>query len=340
MARPHQPGDGGLRERPFHAWLRATAGRAPKGELPLGDDVASISLPRGRLLITTDAFAEGVHFWRDTSPGLIGSALVQANLSDIASKGGRPIAFLLDVLVPPETPETWARGVVQGVRRSLARYGVRLSGGDTKSAAGRTLVGTALGVATSRKLPGRDRARPGDLFVVTGTVGGGGVAAASLSQGRSVTRRNAVLRAVRARVPEGERLAGIAHAMTDTSDGVFESIRLISEASRTGAEIDSGALPLHRSLRARDDAWARQVELVAYGGDYELLAAIPPRSLPAARRALTPLDCPLTVIGRVTSGHGTWLRTPNGWNSLPAAGWDPFHPVPPVGLPRRPGRPA
>jgi thiamine-monophosphate kinase len=97
-------------ERGFHAWLARTLGPTPLNVLPMGDDTSATPIGGGRVaLLTTDALSEGTHFLSASPPRAIGRAAAGASLSDIAAKGGRPVALLLDLLLPPAAPERWAR---------------------------------------------------------------------------------------------------------------------------------------------------------------------------------------------------------------------------------------
>lgn len=317
-------------ERAFHRWLRAGAGPRDAGAVPPGDDVATIAGVRGLFLLTTDAFSEGTHFLPETPARAIGRALVEANLSDIASKGGRPVAFLLDILVPPESDPAWARDVVRGVRGALARHGLPLAGGDTKPAATRVLVGTAIGATTRRRLPRRDGARPGDLLVVTDHVGRGGWAALAPDRTRRPPRTiSRPLDVIRARLAEGTRLAPIASAVLDTSDGLFESAHLLAEASRVAVLIDPDRVPIYPPLWRAGLSRERTLRIAGFGGDYELLATLAPSRWAAARRSFDRLGAKLTRIGRIERGSGAWWADADRRRLLPRGGWDPFQPAPP-----------
>ncbi len=319
-----------LEERSFHAWLARTLPWGSHPLLPLGDDAAALEVPRGaRAVVSTDTLVEGRHFLRGSPPELVGRAAAAVGLSDVASKGARPAALLLAVIVPPGTPESWARSLVVGAERLAARHGAHVVGGDTKAGATPTIVGTVVGWSDARRLVARSTARPNDLLVTTGTVGRGGAASIGLGLGAG-RRRRAVneLLDVRPRVAEGVVLARYARAMLDTSDGLAEAATLLSEASRVRAEIDERRLPWDRRLAALPPE--RRRRLAFYGGDYELLAAVPPGRLAAARRALAPTRTALTVIGSVRPGRGAFLTTPAGTVPMPPGGWQPF------GGPRRP----
>ena len=325
-SRSRGPGPSGpLREDRFHEWV-ARRLRPPLGPLPVGDDAAALPLGSGRVaLLTSDALVEGYHFLPGAPPRRVGAAAASVNLSDVAAKGGRPIAFLLDLLLPPGTPESWARGVVDGAARELARYGVHVVGGDTKPSPRRAVVGTLVGFAPSDRLAPRTGARPGDRLVTTGWVGRGGQAYRRWKDHpRSPAARVGLLR-IQARVREGPILARWARAMLDTSDGIADSARLLAAASRVRVVVDESRLPLPRGLRRARTGAARIRREAFLGGDYELLATLPPRAVPAARAALQRLGCPLTEIGRVERGRGAWLVTRDGAREpMPEGGWRPF----------------
>ncbi|MCI4337538.1 MAG: thiamine-phosphate kinase [Thermoplasmata archaeon] len=318
---------GAIRERAFHAWLRRTLPSTLTPRLPMGDDVAAISLGRSRYaLLTTDALSEGTHFLRDSPPEAIGAAAIGASLSDLASKGGQPRAALMDLLVPSQTPQRWCERVTSGAQAMCARHGAEIVGGDTKPARGRSVVGTMFGLRRGTHLPARRDALAGDIVVTTGSVGRGGVAAQALRNPRPSQAELTALLDIEPRVVEGAALAGHARAMTDSSDGLAEAVRLIAEASATRIVIDEARIPwAPRVNRIAPDRGARR-SIGFYGGDYELVATIPPRHLGSAHAAVDRVGGRLSEIGRVHPGKGAWLVPETGGRQFPlrAPGWDPF----------------
>ena len=322
---PRRRDGGAISEDRFHRWARGTLVAGRTGLLPLGDDTAAVPLPGGAVaLLTTDALTEGTHFLDRSPPRAIGRAAAAASLSDIAAKGGRPVALLVDLLLPPGSPERWARDVLRGAEREMARFGAHVVGGDTKPAASRAVVGTALGLSRRGRLAPRTAARPGDLLVVTGAVGRGGLAALGLGRAPTAATLGRLLE-IRPRVREGPLLAGFAHAMLDTSDGLAQATRLLAEASGVRIEVRADDLPIHPGLSRRLPSIAARRRQAFYGGDYELLATLPPGRLRPARRALAAVGCPLTPVGAVRRGTGAWLTVDGARpRPMPPAGWQPF----------------
>ncbi len=292
-------------------------------------------------MLTTDALVEGIHFVRDSPPELVGRAAAAVSLSDAAAKGSRPAGLLVALLVPVGTPRKWARAVVRGADRMGRRFGAPLIGGDTKPSPTPSVVSTVIGWGRKGQLAPRAAARPGDVVVTTGTVGRGGLAAHRWeTAGRSTSARRRALQSlldVHPRVREGVALARWAHAMLDTSDGLADSSRLLAEASRTCVVIAEDRLPVEPGLHRLPAA--TRWRAVTYGGDYELLAALPPTAVRAATAAVRSVGGRLSPIGWVEGGTGAWTqhgasRDRAHREPMPPGGWRPFD------LPAQPPRDA
>ena len=311
-------------ERSFHRWLaRSLPGRRGLWG-PLGDDTATFPLGGGRELhATSDVLVQGTHFLPGSSPSRLGRAAAAVNLSDLAAKGAVPVGLLIDLLVPPGTPERWARGVIRAADTCGRAYGAPVVGGDTKPSPVPAVAGVALGLAPAGRGVPRSGAHAGDLIVVSGPVGGGGVAAERLDRDRhSTTAHNAVLE-IQPRVTEGLEMARHAHAMTDSSDGLAEAVRLLSKASGLRGVVEEVRIPWAVALRAKPPEERRRIGF--FGGDYELVAAVPAGRMGPARQSLRRLRTRWTVVGRFERGSGSVLVDLQGRiRALPPAGWKPF----------------
>jgi thiamine-monophosphate kinase len=230
------------------------------------------------LVVTQDALVEGVHFrldwmsWRD-----LGWRAAVVNLSDLAASGADPLGLVVTLGAPASTSVEHVLELYEGI----AETGVPVVGGDTTRADSVVLSVTALG--RSERVPGRAGARPGDLLVVTGPLGAAGAAFRSGGYIRPPLR-----------LDEGKRLARVASAMLDVSDGLARDAAHIAHRSGVRCVIDLERVPL---------AEGATVEDLAFGEDFELLAA-----------TKDPLD--FTVIGRCEEGTSV--------DGVPAGGWEHF----------------
>ncbi len=317
------------RERRFHRWLVRHLPSARRGWLPLGDDAAALLPPRRAVaLLTCDALVEGWHFLPDDPPEAVGAAAVNVSLSDLAAKGGTPAAILWALLLDPRRPDRWAKAAAVGADRAARRAGAALVGGDTKASGVTALVTTAVGWGDGRRLAPRGGGRAGDLLVTTGTVGRGGFHTFDPHRADRPSARAASL-TIEPRLREGRALVRFAHAMLDTSDGLAEAAALLASSSGLRAEIEAERIPWYPPLRRRYPASARRWAVGVYGGDYELLASLPPARFGEADAAVRAVGGRLTAIGRLIRGQGVSLIDHGRRQPMPRSSWDPFRSRPP-----------
>ncbi|HKC78302.1 MAG TPA: AIR synthase related protein [Gaiellaceae bacterium] len=238
----------------------------------------------GGLVVTQDALVEGIHFrfdllgWRE-----LGDRSAAVNISDLAASGAEPLALLVSLGLPGERELDDVLELYAG----LNDRGVPVRGGDTTRADSVVLSVTAVG--RSDRVPGRAGARPGDAVVVTGPLGAAGAAF-----------RRGKLPPVPDRVEDGKRLAAVATAMLDVSDGLARDAGHIAE--RSGVHL---AIDLDRVLLAS----GAKLDDLGFGEDYELLAT--------TRDTLG-----FPVIGRVEEGEGVALTLRGEPYEL--SSWDHF----------------
>jgi thiamine-monophosphate kinase len=249
--------------------------------LRIENDAAELADGR---VVTQDALVEGVHFrldwisWRD-----LGFRAAAVNLSDLAASGAEPEGLVVTLAVRSDT----AVDDVVELYEGLGEAGVPVVGGDTSASDRLVLSVTALG--HSERIPGRAGARPGDALVVTGPLGAAGAA----------FREQRFVRPP-LRLEEGRRLAVTAHALMDVSDGLARDAGHIARRSGCRLVIDVEGIPLAEGARVED---------LAFGEDYELLAAVPdPGEFPQ--------------IGRCEEGEGVELRL--GGQAVELGGFDHF----------------
>ncbi|HET8540504.1 MAG TPA: thiamine-phosphate kinase [Anaeromyxobacter sp.] len=285
-----------------------------------GDDAAVLGLAPGEELVATvDAVVEGVHLDRRATPDDAGWKALAVNLSDLAAMGARPLWALVALGLPAGTPDAAVRGLARGLGACARAHGVAVVGGNVSRARDLSVTVTALGAVPAGRAVLRSGARPGDLVAVTGTVGD---AALGLRRGaaRALVRRQ---RRPTPRTAAGLALAGLVRAAVDVSDGLAQDLGHLCEASGVGARIGLGELPLspayRRAARRLADPWA---PALAGGEDYELVVAVAPASLPAARAAAARARTPLTVIGRFVRGTGVRVVGPRGEPVSVPAGHD------------------
>ena len=267
----------------------------------IGDDAAVLSVPEGhRLIASTDASVEGVHFRREwLTPREIGARAAAAALSDLAAMAATPIGLLLALTLPrswlPEIEE-----VARGVGEMAARTRCPIVGGNLARAEVLSLTITVLGTAVSPLT--RAGACAGDILYVTGQLGGSVTALQALQTGGSPRAEHRErLASPRPRLDEARWLAERgANAAIDISDGLLADAGHLAAASGVAIELDPSRYPCASGVSAAVASWS--------GEEYELLVAFPPNFIPDVEAFRERFGLPLTAIGRVTSGEGVRER--------------------------------
>ncbi len=136
----------------------------------IGDDCAVIKLDNNFYLVaTTDMMIKKTHIPSILTPYEIGGRVLTANVSDIASMGAKPLAFLLSIsLSKEEANEDFIKGLYSGLNDFSKLYNCPVVGGDTNKGDELILSGTAFGIT---KNPIYRKGEVGDDICVTNDLG-------------------------------------------------------------------------------------------------------------------------------------------------------------------------
>ena len=320
-----------------HALLARLLARLPRTSPTVlvgpGDDAAVLAPVRNqRLVVTTDAVVEGVHFLRAFStPADVGHKALAVNLSDLAAMGATPRWALLSLVLPGSWLVTDVEELVDGLAALARRHGVSVVGGNITRTDGPLVVDvTAGGEVSSRKWLTRGGAKAGDGIYVSGSIG---AAAAGLEMLQAGKARETEC-AMRHRRPEPRVRLGVAiarakaaRAAMDLSDGLADALTQVASASGVGIRVDADSLPIDPGAR---DWWTSRgidpvIAAISGGDDYELLCAVAPRSGGAMRLVSRQVaDPPLTKIGVFTKDPRERVIARGGKNEALPEGFEHF----------------
>lgn len=273
------------------------------------------------LLATTDMLHRKTDFPSQMSGWQIGWMSVAVNLSDLASKGAKPLGVLMAIGIPADLELGFLDDIIKGMDDCARMSGTQVIGGDMDSHDELTMTGTALGLVNKDLLIRRSGAHIGDLVCVTGNLGSAGSALISLQKNITVDRQ--ILKALfepTPRIIEGMALAKTRAitSMMDISDGLSLSLHDLAKASCVGFKIYEDRLPVLvdvRNLLNRDELLEASVFA---GGDFELLFTVRPDKINEANNA-----CSFTVIGEVIK-EGIFIERSNGIEELKGRGYEHF----------------
>ncbi len=292
--------------------------------LGIGDDAAVLEVAAGQHLVAaTDTLNIGTHFPIDTSAYDIGYKCLAVNLSDLAAMGATPRWALLSLSLPEADPG-WVESFTKGFMSLATPYNVTLVGGDTTSGPLSVSL-TALGFIEPGRQLQRSGANPGDLLVVSGTLGGAARALDLLQAGKPVAEQH-LLDRPQPRVELGQALVGYASACIDISDGLLADLGHVLKASACGARVDVEKLPHAESLAGLENAAKWNYQLSG-GDDYELLFTLPPEHKAKLPTWSQQLDIGLSIIGEIEKGDASRCMGPDGTAYDPQnAGFEHFSP--------------
>lgn len=265
--------------------------------------------PGERLAFTTDSYVVTPLFFPG---GDIGELAVNGTINDLAMGGARPLALSLAFILEEGLELGVLRRVIASAASAAARAGVPVVTGDTKvvgrGSGDQVFINTSgVGIVPAGVDLTSHNVRPGDVILLSGTVGDHGATILAQREGLSLDGElasdTAALHelgaAVLAACPE-------AHAMRDPTRGGLAAT-LVEIASRGGLsiQIDEAAVPVRDAVRGACELFgldpmllANEGKLVAFvphGGAERALAAM--RAHPRGRDAV--------AIGRVTdAGDG------------------------------------
>ncbi|MCD6573196.1 MAG: thiamine-phosphate kinase [Thermoplasmata archaeon] len=235
-----------------------------KFSIPM-DDCAVIDNGNEYMILTTDMMNEKTHFPQGSKPYYIGWYSIAVNLSDIAAKGGKPLAILAAISMPRSREINFFEEILNGMEDCVKKYGGKIIGGDTKESPFLTIAITAIGMVRKNEYMARKGAKAGDAVYVTGSLG----KEANLYLGNIDELLN-----VKPRIKEAHELAKarVATSCMDLSDGLASSLYQLAKINGIGFLIYEKWLPIDDKARKMDSP----LEFALYhGGDFELLFTMP-----------------------------------------------------------------
>lgn len=318
--------------------IKLTQATTVKG---VGDDAAIIQSDK-QILITTDLLVEGIHFDLAYMPlKHLGYKAVMVNLSDIYAMNGTATQITVSIAVSNRFPLEAIETLYAGIHLACSTYNVDLIGGDTSSSTTGLLISiTAIGEADQQQVVYRSGAKPNDLIVVSGDLGGAYLGLQVLEREKQVFKANPNAQPElenysylvgRQLKPEARKdvikllqeLELKPTSMIDISDGLSSEIIHICQQSEVGCTLYEDKLPLDPEVISTCEEFNLDSTTVALSGgeDYELLFTISLDDFDKIKG-----NPNLTVIGHITEkdqgmalitrGEQRVELTAQGWNAL------------------------
>ena len=317
--------------------------RQPSTIRGVGDDAAVIDAKNKRIVITTDLLVEGVHFDLSYMPlKHLGYKAIVVNVSDVCAMNAMATQVTVSIAVSNRFPVEALEELYEGIETAAKLYNIDVVGGDTTSSTSGLLISvTAIGMLSDEEVVYRSGAKPNDLLVVTGDLGGAYLGLKVLEREKEVYKVNPnnqpdltpysyiVERQLK---PEARKdiIALLADleiqptSMIDISDGLSSEILHMCKQSAVGCDLYENKIPLDPQVISVCEEFQIDSTTVALNGgeDYELLFTISQEDYPKLKG-----NPNFTVIGHMTEKeNGIHLITRAETRiALKAQGWKNFN---------------
>lgn len=270
-------------------------------------DAAALTVPAGRLAVTTDSFVVKPLFFPG---GSIGDLAINGTVNDLAMAGAVPRYLTVGLILEEGLPLATLAGVLERMKLAAAAAGVQIVAGDTKVVEqghgdGVYINTTGIGLIAPSVQVGPGNAQPGDRVIVSGTLGDHGMAIMSVRAGLDFeTTIESDCAPLHELVAALLTVAPDVHVLRDpTRGGAASALNEIATASGVGIVIEERRVPVTDAVRSACELLGMDPLYVANEG--KLIAIVPPGTAEAALEALRahPLGRHAAIIGEVTAMH-------------------------------------
>lgn len=255
-----------------------------------------------RLALSTDSHVVEPLFFPG---GDIGHLAICGTVNDLAMVGARPLALTCGFVLEEGLPFTTLRKVLASMRAAAEEAGIYLAAGDTKvvqrGSADKLFINTSgLGVVDQGVQISGANARPGDVIIVSGTLGDHGITVLATREGLGFETDLASDAAPLNHLVQAMLATGTIHVLRDpTRGGLATSLVEISEQSQVTLLIEEDKLPVKPAVRAACEMLGFDPLFIANEG--KLVAFVPPEDAEAVLATMrqTKYGEDATIIGRV-----------------------------------------
>ncbi len=222
--------------------------------LRAGNDQALFMPPAGRLVMSTDAHVVSPLVFPG---GDIGALAVHGTINDVAMAGARPLYLAAAFILEEGFRLADLEHIVVSMAAASREAGVPIVTGDTKvvekgKGDGVFITTTGVGVVPDGVDIAGDRARPGDLVLVNGSLGDHGIAILSkrenLAFETEIRSDSAALHTLVSAMVEA--VPGIRVLRDPTRGGLAATLNEIARQSRVGFRLNEAAIPFKPDVLA------------------------------------------------------------------------------------------
>lgn len=292
-----------------------------------GDDGAAFPIPQGeRMVMAVDGHVVSPLFFPG---GDVGCLSVHGTINDVAMSGARPLYLAASFILEEGFPLADLKRIVESMAAAAREAGVPVITGDTKvveqgKGDGVFISTTGVGVVpVGVDVSGRN-ARPGDVLLLSGTIGEHGVAVLSQRESlefettiRSDTAAlHTLVAAMLQAAPEGVRVL-----RDPTRGGLATTLNEIARQSGVGMLLQEDAIPVLPQVDAACELLGLDPLYIANEG--KLVAACAPEAAEAVLAAMRahPLGAQAARIGSVVEDPHRFVQMDTRFGGRRVVDW-------------------
>jgi hydrogenase expression/formation protein HypE len=270
-------------------------------------DAAVFDLPAARLAMSTDSFVVRPLFFPG---GNIGELAINGTVNDISMTGAKPLYLTAGFIIEEGLPMSTLGQIVASMAAAAAKADVMVITGDTKvvdkgHGDGVFINTSGIGLIPDGLAIGPEKAQPGDVVILSGTIGDHGMAIMSVREGLEfdapIVSDTAALNGL---VAEMVAVCPNIHVLRDpTRGGVASSLNEIAQSSNVGIALNENQIPVNPAVHSACELLGMDPIFVANEG--KLLAIVPAEQAAAVVAVMrkNELGRETAVIGQVVLEH-------------------------------------
>lgn len=271
------------------------------------NDSAVFEVNGAKLAFTTDSYVVDPIFFPG---GDIGSLAVCGTVNDLAMRGAWPRYLSVGFIIEEGFPLKDLEQILLSMERAAGEAGISVVTGDTKVVpkgnADKIFINTAgIGLIPKGIDIAGQNARPGDLVLISGTIGDHGLTILSRREGLSFeSSLKSDAAPLNHLVREMLEVSVRIHVLRDpTRGGLATTLNEIARQSQVGIEVREEAVPIRGSVLAAAEILGLDPFYIANEG--KLIAILPAAQAEAVLTAMkkNPYGQEAAVIGEVKEEH-------------------------------------
>lgn len=293
--------------------------------LSQGNDQALFPVEAGRMVMSTDGHVISPLFFPG---GDIGALAVHGTINDVAMSGAKPLYLSAAFILEEGFPLADLERVVVSMAEAASTAGVPVVTGDTKvvergKGDGIFITTTGVGVVADGVNISGNRAQPGDLVLVSGSIGDHGVAIMSSRENlefeTSIESDSAALHTL---VADMVNAAADIHCLRDpTRGGLATTLNELAQQSGVGMKLNEDAIPVMPAVTAACELLGLDPLYVANEGKLVCICTPADADILLSVMHAHPLGHNAAIIGEVVEDAHGFVQMETGFGGSRVIDW-------------------